>query len=54
MLSARRVHTAACSVKLDKKSGGPLQGSLPKTSGYERSGGNYGEMFKGLQTGIGL
>lgn len=38
----------------DKKSGGPLQGSLPKTSGYERSGDNYAAVFKGLQGGVGL
>eukprot|EP00752_Nemacystus_decipiens_P006971 g6254.t1 len=38
----------------EKKSAGPLQGGLPKTSGYERSGDSYGTMFKGLQTGVGL
>ncbi|CAM9322475.1 unnamed protein product [Ectocarpus sp. 13 AM-2016] len=38
----------------DKKSRGPLQGGLPKTSGYERSGESYDAIFKGLQGGIGL
>ncbi|CAM9547189.1 unnamed protein product [Scytosiphon promiscuus] len=38
----------------DKKSRGPLQGNLPKTSGFERSGDNYAAMFKDLQSGVGL
>ncbi|CAM9754478.1 unnamed protein product [Ascophyllum nodosum] len=37
----------------DKRTSGPLQGSFPKTSGYERKGETYEGLFQGLQAGIG-
>ena len=38
----------------DKSTAGPLQGGLPKISGYERRGDSYAAMFQGLEKGIGL
>lgn len=38
----------------DKSTSGPLQGGLPKISGYEHRGDSYTAMFQGLEKGIGL